>query len=233
MNIYAFIFARGGSKGVPGKNIRSLAGKPLLAHSIEIARQVSRIQKVFVSTEDEDIAKVAREWDANVIIRPAELAQDDSPEWLAWQHAIKTVGATSDKEKIDVFVCIPTTSPLRASEDIDACIETLLVSDADLVITVKKSDRNPYFNMVMLDEDGYAQLALQPEERISHRQDAPCVYDMTTVAYAARPGFILKAGSMFDGKVKAVVIPAERAIDIDTEMDFVLSEFLLKKSYNS
>jgi N-acylneuraminate cytidylyltransferase len=113
---------------------------------------------------------------------------------------------------------------------VDACIQTLLESDADLVITVKPAERNPYFNMVMLNVEGYARLVIPPEGKIHRRQDAPRVYDMTTVAYAARPDFVLNASSMFEGKVKAVVVPAERALDIDTELDFKVAEFLLSQS---
>ena len=132
--------------------------------------------------------------------------------------------------KMDVFVCVPPTSPLRAVEDVDACIRLLWKSDADLVVTVKPADRSPYFNMVVLDGDGCARLVIPPDQPIYQRQSVPQVYDMTTVAYAARPAFVLSARSMFEGKVKAVVVPAERAVDIDTELDFTFAEFLLSRS---
>jgi N-acylneuraminate cytidylyltransferase len=225
------IFARGGSKGVPGKNLRLLAGKPLIVYAIETALASKLIDRVIVSTDNAEIAAVAQQHGAEVpFMRPQELARDDSPEWLAWQHAIRTLEAAEGGLKIVVFVCIPPTSPLRAVEDVEACIETLLDSDADLIITVKPAERNPYFNMVVLDEAGYAQLALPSEGAIHHRQDAPPVYDITTVAYAARPDFVLNARSMFEGKVKAVVVPAGRALDIDTELDFKFAEFLLAQS---
>ena len=89
MKTYAFIFARGGSKGVPGKNIKEICGKPLIAYPIEIAKEIESIEKIFVSTEDDIIATVAKEFGADIIPRPHDLAQDDSPEWLAWQHAVK------------------------------------------------------------------------------------------------------------------------------------------------
>ena len=225
------IFARGGSKGVPRKNIRLLAGKPLIAYAIETALASELIDCVIVSTDDAEIAGVAQQYGAEVpFMRPAELARDDSPEWLAWQHTIRTLEVTEGEPKMNVFVCIPPTSPLRAVEDVDACIQTLLESDADLVITVKPAERNPYFNMVVLDEQDYARLVIQPDKKTHRRQAAPMVYDMTTVAYAARPEFVLSADSMFEGKVKAVVVPAERAVDIDTELDFRFAEFLLGPS---
>ena len=233
MNPYVvgFIFARGGSKGVPRKNIRPLAGKPLIAYAIETAFASELIDRVIVSTDDEEIAKVAQGYGAEVpFMRPQELACDDSPEWLAWQHAVRTLEATENGPKMDVFVCIPPTSPLRAVEDVDACIQTLLESDADLVITVKPAERNPYYNMVVLDGEGYARLVIPSDQPIHQRQAAPSVYDITTVAYAARPEFVLNANSMFEGKVKAVVVPAERALDIDTQLDFKFAEFLLGQS---
>ena len=229
--VVGFIFARGGSKGVPRKNIRPLAGKPLIAYAIETAQASELIDRVVVSTDDVEIADVAQQYGAEVpFLRPQELARDDSPEWLAWQHAIRTLEVTKDEPKMEVFVCIPPTSPLRAVEDVDACIRTLLESDADLVITVKPAERNPYFNMVVLDGAGYARLVIPPDRTIYRRQAAPPVYDMTTVAYAAWPEFVLNASSMFEGKVKAVVVPAERALDIDTELDFKFAEFLLRQS---
>jgi N-acylneuraminate cytidylyltransferase len=228
--ILGAIFARGGSKGVPRKNIRPLAGKPLIAYAIEAALASQLIDRVIVSTDDVEISDVARHYGAEVpFIRPAELAQDDSPEWLAWQHAIRTLEADGER-KIRAFVCIPTTSPLRIVEDVDACIRMLLKSDADLVITVKPAERNPYFNMVTLDEGGYAQLVIPVEEAVHHRQTAPPVFDITTVAYAARPEFVMRASTTFEGRVKAVMVPADRALDIDTELDFKLAEFLLEQS---
>ncbi len=229
--VVGFIFARGGSKGLPRKNTRMLAGKPLIAYAIETALASELIDRVIVSTDDNEIADVARQYGAEIpFMRPQELACDDSREWLAWQHAIRTLEAAKGTRKASVFVSIPPTAPLRAVEDVDVCIRTLLESDADIVITVKQADRNPYFNMVSLDEDGYAQLVIPLDRPIHRRQDAPQVYDMTTVAYVARPDFVLNSRSAFEGKVKAIVVPAERALDIDTELDFMFADFLLGAS---
>jgi N-acylneuraminate cytidylyltransferase len=155
------------------------------------------------------------------------LASDDSPELLSWQHALQSLQGIEGAPKIDVLVSLPAPAPLRAVEDVENCIRALLESDADIVVAVKHAERNPYFDMVVLDEKNHLTTAMQPEKPIYRRQDAPPVYDLTTVAYAARPGFIMKAKSVFDGKVKGVVVPAERAADIDTELDFRFAEFLL------
>lgn len=229
--VVGFIFARGGSKGVPHKNIRLLANKPLIAYSIEKAYECSLIDRVIVSTDDTGIAKIALQYGAEVpFMRPAELARDDSPEWLAWQHAILSFMEIEKTFIMDVFVSLPPTSPLRAVEDINACIEKLLNSDADVVITAKVAERNPYFNMVILDEEFNARLLIEDKGRVYRRQDALNLYDVTTVAYTAHPEFVLKAKSIFDGKVKVVLVPSERALDIDSEFDFKFAEFILSQS---
>ncbi len=225
LTIFGCIFARGGSKGIPRKNIRPLAGKPLIAYAIETAKQSTYIERVIVSTDDAEIAAIAKGFGAEVpFLRPPELAGDKAPEWLAWRHAL--AGIEKEYGKLpDVFVSIPPTSPLRDASDVDRCISCLLESDADMVITVKKADRSPYFNMVMLDELGYARIVMQTAKTLCRRQDAPAVYDMTTVAYAARPEFILQQDGIFSGRVRAVEVPPERAIDIETELDFRFAEF--------
>jgi N-acylneuraminate cytidylyltransferase len=130
-------------------------------------------------------------------------------------------------KKIDVFVTIPTTSPLRSVEDVDACITKLLTTDSDIVITVKKSDRSPFFNMVTLDDKGFANIVIPSSKTMYRRQDAPQVYDITTVAYVAKPDFIMNSHSLFEGDVQTVEIVPERALDIDTELDFKIAEFLM------
>jgi N-acylneuraminate cytidylyltransferase len=228
--IVGFIFARGGSQGVPGKNIRLLAGKPLIAYAIEIAFQSEFIDRVVVSTDDEKIAQVAQDFSAEVpFVRPKELAQDDSPEWLAWQHAIRTLKEQDKGRELDVFVSVSPTAPLRAAEDVDNAIQCFLESDADIVITVKKASRHPSFNMITLDEQNCAKLVLPLDKQIIRRQDTSPVYDMTTVAYVASPKFIMESKAVFEGRVKSVLVPEERALDIDTELDFKFAEFLINE----
>ena len=230
MKTFAFIFARGGSKGVPGKNIKEICGKPLLAYAIEIAQSVDRIEKIFVSTEDENIAMVAKEFGAEIIPRPNNLAQDDSPEWLAWQHAIKWLGNAG--QSFDTFVSLPATSPLRNKKDITKCLNSLN-EETDLVIGVTEAARSPWFNMVKEDNDGYLKVLMRNENKYIRRQDTPKIYDMTTIAYVSRPEFIMNKNGGFDGRVKGVEIPPERALDIDTEFDFEIAEFLMRKVIKS
>ncbi|MEZ4233137.1 MAG: acylneuraminate cytidylyltransferase family protein [Polyangiaceae bacterium] len=225
MRAFCFIFARGGSKGLPGKNVRPLAGKPLIAHSIEVAHQVPELERVFVSTEDAEIAAVAREYGATVIDRPAELAEDTSPEWLAWRHAIEWV--RTNVGDFDEIVSLPATSPLRSVEDVQAVIQTRRERGADVCMTVTPSSTNPYFTMVTLDEQQAASLVLTTDRAIERRQDAPAVYDITAVAYVMTPEFVMSQPGMFSGHVVAVSVPKQRAVDIDDIYDFKLAEVLL------
>lgn len=229
MNAVAFIFARGGSKGLPGKNIRPLGGKPLIAWSIEQARAVKRIDRVIVSTDSEEIAAVARDFGAEVpFMRPAELARDESPEWLAWRHALGFL----EKEQgmlPEVMLSVPATAPLRLPIDLENCLDEYSKGDADMVITVSDAHRNPWFNMVKENPDGTVGLVMPPEVGITRRQDAPVVFDMATVAYVAHPQFIMQQMGTFSGRVRAVKVPLERAIDIDNLYDFELAEFLLNR----
>ena len=223
MKTFAFIFARGDSKGVPGKNIRNLAGRPLLAYSIIMAQNIDEISRVFVSTDNQDIANIGIQYGAEIIDRPVELAQDDSSEWLAWRHAIEWL--ENRKEYFDCFVSLPTTSPLRNKTDVIRCLN-LLDEQTDIVITMTNASRSPYFNMVS-ERDGYVKLLVENECEYSRRQDVPIVYDMTTVAYVTRPDFIKNNNKVFDGQVKASLVPKERAVDIDDEIDFKIAEMLM------
>jgi len=224
MKIYAFIFARGGSKGVRGKNIRQLSGKPLLAYGIELAQEIEDIEKVFISTEDDQIASVAREWGAEVIARPAELAQDDTAEWLAWQHA---VGWLEERgETFDVFLSLPPTSPLRNAEDVNICLECL-DQEIDVVVSMTEASRSPWLSMVRETGNGFIEILMKSDKQYTRRQDTPKIYNLTAVAYVTRPEFVKQAKRIFDGRVKGIEIPAERALDIDTELDFQIAEFLM------
>ncbi len=229
MKTYAFIFARGGSKGLKGKNIKKLCDKPLLAHSIDIAKSIDEISKVFVSTEDEDIQKVAIEYGANVIIRPKVLATDTSPEIDSWKHAINYLTDLGDS--FDRFISLPTTSPLRSKDDVERAMDSLAES-SDIVVTVSESHRNPFFNLMKFNGDGYLE-TFSKDKLVQRRQDAPKCYDLTTVAYVTRPEYILKNSNMFDGNVSAVNVPFERAIDIDTEVDFYIAEALMKRKIDA
>ena len=221
MKTVAFIFARGGSKGVKRKNVRFLEGKPLIAYSIEAAKESSLVNDVYVSTEDDEIAKISASYGAKVIKSPTELAGYNSPEWLSWQHAVNLV------ENFDIFISLPATSPLRNLEDIENSIQKLKSEpDADAIISVTQTNRNPWFNMIRLNQEGYAELVNLSDKKYQRRQDAPLIYDMTTISFTTTPSFIKNNHSLFDGKVKTVEIPQERSLDIDTEFDLFVATAL-------
>jgi len=232
MKFIVLICARGGSKGLPGKNIKFLSGIPLIGWSIGIAKQLNRASRIIVSTDSEEIAKVALEHGAEVpFMRPKELALDNSPEWLVWQHAIKFV-ESHDNENYDAIIVLPVTAPLRSVVDVDKCIDLFEEGEIDSVITVSDASRSPYFNMTVNDDSGFSKLVIPIKKQISRRQDAPEVFDMTTVAYIVSTNFVKDFNGIFEGRVKSVVIPRERAVDIDDLMDFKIAECLLMDGYN-
>ena len=228
MTSHAFIFARGGSKGIPGKNIKPLLGKPLIQYSIEIALQTSGINKVFVSTDDADIAKVSRSNGAIVIDRPIELAQDDSPEWQAWKHAISWV--REQYGDFEEFISLPATSPLRSVKDVESAILKRSNIGADICIAITPASRSPYFNMVKKLGNNLIELVNKPTNSISRRQDAPEVFDITTVVYVANVEFIMSNDNIFDGIVTSVEVPRYRAVDIDDMYDFNFAESILNNT---
>ncbi|WP_413683848.1 cytidylyltransferase domain-containing protein [Prochlorococcus sp. MIT 1011] len=224
--IYAFIFARGGSKGVIGKNKKIFAGIPLIGHSLELANNLDEVVRVFVSTDCDEIAAISREYGAEIIKRPNYLAMDNSSEWDAWQHAINHVN--NNYESFDHFLSLPCTAPLRIDKDVLKCFKALK-SNVDIVLTMTKAKRSPWFNMVQKKINGQLKL-VNSGIQLNRRQDAPYCYDLTTVAYFAKTEFILKASSLWDGNVFGVEIPEERAIDIDTLLDFEIASFLLERN---
>ena len=229
MNIFALICARSGSKGVPNKNIKLLAGKPLIVRSINQIKELKEISRVIVSTDSEEIANIAIKAGAEVpFIRPKKLSEDDSPEWLVRRHALESINKIYGGYP-DILIIVPVTAPLRTADDLKNCLIEYQKGNADIIITATDSHRSPYFNMVKIDKEGMANLLISPREKITRRQDIPCVLDMTTVAYVTTPKYIIENNSIFSGKVRHVHIPIERALDIDSLFDFKIAELLLSK----
>lgn len=223
--IIAFIFARGGSKGLPKKNTRLLNGKPLIEYSIDVAKSISSISEVYVSTDSDEIIQIALDNKVKIIQRPKELASDTSPEWLSWQHAINYV--REETGEFDIFLSLPSTSPLRNTHDVTSAIVKLKKTKSDACISVTPADRSPYFNMVKIEEDGSAKLAIEDTQVVNRRQDSPTVFDITTVVYAAKTNFISNNQSLFSGKVTTIEVPKERAIDIDDIYDLISAQSIL------
>jgi len=156
------------------------------------------------------------------------LAEDDTSEWLVWKHALESINKIEGNYP-DILIIVPVTSPLRTVDDLKNCLIEYQKGNADIIITATDSHRSPYFNMVKIDKEGMANLVISSENTITRRQDAPFVYDMTTVAYVTNPKYVLENDSIFSGKVRHVYIPIERALDIDTTFDFKIAELLLSQ----
>ena len=234
MHATAFIFARKGSKGLPGKNIKLFHGKPLIAWAIEQAQKATKINRVIVSTDSKEISDIALSYGAEVpFLRPKNLSEDISPERKAWQHALNFLLEKEGKLP-DIMISIPATSPLREPSDLDACIEEYLNSEVDTLLTVMEAARNPYYTMLSKDENtGLFNLAFKSEKQIIRRQDAPKIFDIASIAWVTDPNFVLLNDNLYDGRVGAIEVPAERAIDIDTMLDFKIAELLFNEKYKS
>jgi len=222
--VVCVIPARGGSKGLPGKNIKNFCGKPLIAHTIEQARQSKYIDRVIVSTEDEEIARISLEYGAEVpFMRPIELARDNSSTVDVLLHAINWL-ETVDRYAFDILLLLHTTTPLRSVEDISKSITLMVEENADNVFSVAEAHRNPYFNMVEINKNGYA--ALVKQGNFTTRQAAPLVYDMNSSIYVWWKELLKENKKIFLDKTKIYIMPKERSIDIDDALDFRLAEIL-------
>jgi N-acylneuraminate cytidylyltransferase/CMP-N,N'-diacetyllegionaminic acid synthase len=228
MFILATICCRGGSKGVPGKNIRPLKGKPLIAYTIKAAKTSTMINDLIISTDDSRIAAIAKEYGAAVpFMRPASLASDTASKWPVFIHAVEEYEKLTGRI-VDYLVDLDVTVPLKTAEDIDGAIQlALLDTKTDVVITGYEPERNPYFNMMEVKDDGYATIVKKSEKPIVRRQDAPQVYSLTPAAYVVKKSALYDYDHWSNAKCKIHPIPRERAIDIDTETDFKIIECLL------
>jgi CMP-N,N'-diacetyllegionaminic acid synthase len=225
MKTIATICARGGSTGVPGKNIRPLMGKPLIVHTIEQAYACPGIDAVYVSTDSPAIAEVARQARAEVpFLRPPELATATAPKIPVIQHLVE--GVERSGVQVSRIVDLDPTSPLRDIADIQTCLQ-MLDAETDIVITAYEAEKNPYFNMVEYQPDGNVGLVKQPATQVTGRQQAPKVYAMNASIYVWHRRSLSKG--LWDGRVKLHVMPRERSVDIDTPLDFKIVELLMQQ----
>jgi CMP-N,N'-diacetyllegionaminic acid synthase len=223
------ICARGGSRGVPGKNIRPLLGKPLIVYSIEQARAEPQIDRVFVSTDSAEIAAIAREAGAEVpFLRPSTLSTHTAAKLPVIQHLVAWV--IEHVGTVARIVDLDPTSPLRDVSDIKACL-ALLDANTDAVITGYQADKNPYFNMVETAPDGGIQLVKSIPGGVVARQAAPPVYAMNASIYCWHHHSLGKG--LWQGRTRIHVMPRERSIDIDDQIDFQLVELLMQKKLTS
>lgn len=225
MTTIATICARGGSKGLPGKNILPFAGLPLIAHSIRFALQHPAISAVYVSTDDPEIARIAREAGAVVpYLRPAELARDDTPKLPVIEHLVAYLEAQG--QTITRIVDLQPTSPLRTPEDLDGCLARADAPDAPgLVLSVFDSGFNPYFNLVEEQPDG--SVSISKGGGLTARQSAPKVWALNGSIYVWRREALAHAAQhgLWSVPVAAYAMPPQRSVDIDTADDFALAEW--------
>lgn len=221
------ICARGGSKGVKGKNVRLLHGKPLISYSIQQAKDSGLFQAVAVDSDSVQILEVARDWGADYLIkRPDELATDQSAKLPAIRHCvIETERLTG--QRFDVIVDLDATSPLRIPHDIIECVQLLEEGAVGNVITGAPARRSPYFNLVEVDALGVAHLSKRLDTPIVRRQDAPKCYDMNASIYAWQRSSLFGSDSVFHKDTCLYVMPEERSVDIDSELDFAFVEFIM------
>lgn len=221
--VLAMIPARGGSKGIPRKNIKSLAGKPLIAWTIEAARASRYIDRLILSSDDDEIMAVAREYGCEVpFVRPPELARDETAGIEPVLHAMTMLPG------FDYLIMLQPTSPLRTSEDIDAIIELCHQHGAASAVSVTEADHSPYW-MYRTDTEGRLQPLLDQADRPARRQDLPDIYILNGALYIATCQELYTSRTFVNNRTVAYIMPRERSLDIDTPLDLTLCELLLQK----
>ncbi len=225
--VIAVVPARGGSKSIPGKNIRSLGGKPLLAWSIDVARQVGEIDRIIVSTDDDEIASIAKAHGAEIYLRPAHLATDAALVIDALKDLLKTL--RSEGENPEWLVLLEPTCPLRTAEDVRGCLRRLTEGDYDSVATFKTAELNPHRAWRL--HDGVPETFIDGAVPWLPRQQLPEAFQLNGAVYVFRASLLSnETRSLLVGRPGAVVMPRERSQDIDDLVDFTVAEALLKHS---
>jgi N-acylneuraminate cytidylyltransferase len=225
--VMAVIPARGGSKSIPGKNIRLLGGKPLLAWSIDVARQISEIDRIIVSTDDAQIASVGREYSAEVYARPSHLATDEALVIDALKDLIETLQA--EGETPEWIILLEPTCPLRTAEDVRDCLKILAQGGYDSVATFREAELNPHRAWRLV--DGVPEVFIPGAIPWLPRQKQPKAYQLNGAVYVFHASLLAQeTKSILVGKLGAVLMPRNRSQDIDDIVDFTIVEALLAKS---
>lgn len=225
-NVLVVIPARGGSKGIPHKNIKPLGGKPLICYSIDVARQITSDENICVTTDDDEIIKVVEDYGLKVPFkRPAELATDNCGSNEVILHALKFF---EDKgKKVDRIILLQPTSPFRTKGDVVGCYERYNDS-LDMVTTVKEASSNPYYDCYELNAEGFLQIS-KGDGSISRRQDAPKAYEYNGAVYVINPVSLKEKGLAKMTKVSMFVMDDFHSIDLDTMFDWKIAELVLKE----
>lgn len=223
-SVLGIIPARGGSKGVPRKNVRLLAGKPLLAWTIEAGTAATCIDRLILSSEDPEIIDVAREYGCEVpFVRPAGLASDDAPGMAPVMHAMDALG-----ERFDYVVLLQPTSPLRTAEDIDAAARRCLDVPAPACVSVSLAAESPYW-MFTIDDRSLLRLLVPQEKVVERRQELPDAYVLNGAVYVSEWEHVAQHGTFMTPQTVAYVMPQDRSYEIDTELDFIVVRSLMER----
>ena len=226
--IVGHIGVRKGSKGVPGKNFRELCGKPLIDWSLEQLLAHPRVDRVVVSTDDERIYEHAVAKGCLYMgLRPDYLATDGAGKWGVWQHALGVVEEMAGE--VEAFLDLDCTSPLREMGDIDGALDAFFEARPDMVMSCTEARKNPYFNLVESDQNGYLRVSKPLPGGVVARQQAPVVWEHAASTYVVDPAYLKRAQGLFQGRVMPYLMPPERCLDIDTELDFRIVECLMKE----
>ena len=232
MKVFAVIPARGGSKGIPRKNLSLVGGKPLIQHTIESALDCSKIEKLVVSTEDEEIGNVCASLGVDLVKRPAELSQDRTPTYPVVEHALRDVEATT-KSTYDAVLLLQPTTPFRSRSDIDTSIKTLEESDADSVVSVVDVGANHPARMKVMEDGLLRNFTGTSFEDMRPRQELNQVFIRNGAIYLTTRKSFFESSSLVGARCLPFVMPAERSINIDTEMDLVLADLLMGRKGDS
>jgi CMP-N-acetylneuraminic acid synthetase len=226
MSTLCLITARGGSKGIPNKNIKPLAGKPLIAWSVEQAKQSGICDRVVISTDSPDIAAIGKQYGAEApFLRPAEMSTDTAPHILSVLHALTWLREI-ERWKPDIVILLQPTSPLRTPEDIRRACERLCSTNAPAVIGVCEAESHPYL-VQRLSPDGVLENFINHGIAYPRRQDLPAAYRPNGAIYVNRSELLIRDQTLFPPGTLGYIMPAERSIDIDTQLDFNLAAILL------
>lgn len=225
------ICARGGSKGVKNKNIKLIHGKPLIAYTIEQAIQSGLFEHIVISTDSDEIATISQQYGAEVFFkRSADMASDTAGKLDVIKDAFKK-SEQHYKEKYDYLIDLDATAPLREAADINDSFQQFLDNNNDNLITAMPSRRSPYFNLVEVGSDGRVELSKTLDKNIIRRQDVPKSFDMNASIYIWKRDVILSESSLFLMNTGLYVMPEERSIDIDNELDYEFVEFIMSKNH--
>ncbi|MFA6536529.1 MAG: acylneuraminate cytidylyltransferase family protein [Candidatus Paceibacterota bacterium] len=227
-NILGVIPARGQSKGLPGKNIKKLAGKPMIAYTIEAAKKSQLISHLIVSTDDKKIAAISKKYGVEVpFLRPAELAKDDTPQLPVMQHAINFM-EQREGLKFDYIVILQPTSPLKTVEIIDGTLDELIKSGADSAVSIAEVRSNHPIKIKKFENGKVIPFCL-PEPEGLRRQDFPKAYKRSSDAYAMKRDTIMVKNRLYGDNIAGFVVDSEFVVDIDSQEDFLVAEYKLKK----